>query len=170
MGALLVQEVSQSAISDENTSRQDTASAPRSYRLVRWLINSAVELNLRLPSMLHGKKGFERIVWAFKNVLDSSVTWLFHDCKARQDGSATNPGKRNLSPSSVQAESVTDGVGLPHQGPTPCPLRNITLSRGDVNQIGSSLPMSSFWSLLAPIPLPGPLPNWNLELSKLTNG
>lgn len=29
--------------------------------------------------MLHGKKGFERIVWAFKNVLNQSVTWLFHD-------------------------------------------------------------------------------------------
>ena len=29
--------------------------------------------------MLHGKKGFQRIVWAFKNVLNSAVTWLFHD-------------------------------------------------------------------------------------------
>ena len=38
-----------------------------------------VELNLRLPSMLHGKKGFERIVWAFKNVLNQSLTWLFID-------------------------------------------------------------------------------------------
>ncbi|OJD12212.1 hypothetical protein AJ78_07153 [Emergomyces pasteurianus Ep9510] len=39
----------------------------------------AVEINLRLPSMLHGKKGFERIVRAFKNVLTTSVTWLFCD-------------------------------------------------------------------------------------------
>ncbi|EEH40818.2 hypothetical protein PAAG_02794 [Paracoccidioides lutzii Pb01] len=39
----------------------------------------AVEINLRLPSMLHGKKGFERVVWAFKNVLTTSVTWLFCD-------------------------------------------------------------------------------------------
>ncbi|CAF9909444.1 hypothetical protein IMSHALPRED_008363 [Imshaugia aleurites] len=39
----------------------------------------AVELDLRPSSMLHGKKGFERIVWAFKNVLTQSVTWLFHD-------------------------------------------------------------------------------------------
>ena len=29
--------------------------------------------------MLHGRKGFERIVWAFKNVLNHSVTWLFYD-------------------------------------------------------------------------------------------
>lgn len=26
--------------------------------------------------MLHGKKGFERIVWACRNVLNASVTWL----------------------------------------------------------------------------------------------
>ena len=39
----------------------------------------AVEINLRLPSMVHGKKGFERVVWAFKNVLKNAVTWLFYD-------------------------------------------------------------------------------------------
>lgn len=39
----------------------------------------AIELNLRLPSMLPGKNGFDRIVWAFKNVLNSSLTWLFCD-------------------------------------------------------------------------------------------
>ena len=43
------------------------------------VLTTVVELNLRLPSMLHGKKGFERIVWAFKNVLNHSVTWLFYD-------------------------------------------------------------------------------------------
>jgi len=41
-----------------------------------------VEINLRLPSMLHGKKGFDRIVYAFKNVLDTPVTWLFGDLGA----------------------------------------------------------------------------------------
>ncbi|KAL4977527.1 ribonuclease P 40kDa subunit-domain-containing protein [Aspergillus desertorum] len=38
-----------------------------------------VELNLRLPSMLHGKKGFQRIEWAFKNVLNKPTRWLFFD-------------------------------------------------------------------------------------------
>ena len=42
-----------------------------------------VEINLRLPSMLHGKKGFDRIVYAFKNVLTKSVTWLFTDLRAQ---------------------------------------------------------------------------------------
>ncbi|RLM00471.1 hypothetical protein CFD26_107480 [Aspergillus turcosus] len=45
-----------------------------------------VEINLRLPSMLHGKKGFDRIVWAFKNVLDHSVAWLFYDLAQGTNG------------------------------------------------------------------------------------
>ncbi|KAK6592957.1 hypothetical protein H4I96_11555 [Botrytis cinerea] len=44
----------------------------------RWI----VEINLRLPSMLHGKKGFRRIEYAFKNVLTTPVTWLFCDLGA----------------------------------------------------------------------------------------
>lgn len=43
------------------------------------IILTVIELNLRLPSMLHGKKGFDRIVWAFKNVLNQSLAWLFCD-------------------------------------------------------------------------------------------
>ena len=42
-----------------------------------------VEINLRLPSMLHGKKGFDRIVYAFKNVLTKPVTWLFINLQAQ---------------------------------------------------------------------------------------
>ncbi|KAF2137531.1 uncharacterized protein K452DRAFT_321764 [Aplosporella prunicola CBS 121167] len=38
-----------------------------------------VETNLREPSMLHGKKGFARLEWAFRNVLTQSLAWLFHD-------------------------------------------------------------------------------------------
>ena len=38
--------------------------------------------------MLHGKKGFERIVWAFKNVLNNSVTWLFYDFEAKDSAVA----------------------------------------------------------------------------------
>ncbi|EYE92718.1 ribonuclease P protein subunit p40 [Aspergillus ruber CBS 135680] len=45
-----------------------------------------VELNLRLPSMLHGKKGFERIIWAFQNVLTESVAWLFCDLASESNG------------------------------------------------------------------------------------
>ncbi|KAA6406916.1 MAG: hypothetical protein FRX48_09214 [Lasallia pustulata] len=62
-----------------------------------------VELNLRLPSMLHGKKGFERIVWAFKNVLNNSITWLFYDFEVKEDSvtcaqANTNPLGANTNP------------------------------------------------------------------------
>ncbi|EGP91856.1 uncharacterized protein MYCGRDRAFT_98906 [Zymoseptoria tritici IPO323] len=39
----------------------------------------AIELDLRLPSMVRGKKGFDRIVWAFGNVLTDTLTWVFCD-------------------------------------------------------------------------------------------
>lgn len=57
---------------------------------------TVIELNLRLPSMLHGKKGFERIVWAFKNVLNSAVTWLFYDPEGSKGSSAAVSGKERL--------------------------------------------------------------------------
>ncbi|KAL1599505.1 hypothetical protein SLS60_007308 [Paraconiothyrium brasiliense] len=41
----------------------------------RWVI----EYNLREPSMVHGKKGFSRLEWACKNVLNHSLTWLFYN-------------------------------------------------------------------------------------------
>lgn len=53
---------------------------------------TALELNFRLPSMLHGKKGFDRILWAFKNVLDQSLAWLFCDLEA-----GSNSGKGESS-------------------------------------------------------------------------
>jgi hypothetical protein len=43
---------------------------------------TVIELNLRLPSMLHGKKGFDRIIWAFTNVLNQSLAWLFCDLES----------------------------------------------------------------------------------------
>ncbi len=36
--------------------------------------------------MVHGKKGFERIVWASKNALGGAVNWLFHDLSDEIDG------------------------------------------------------------------------------------
>ncbi|THC92546.1 hypothetical protein EYZ11_007999 [Aspergillus tanneri] len=57
-------------------------SGARKHAKERYLI----EINLRLPSMLHGKKGFERIVWACKNVLNQSVTWLFYDLGSESGG------------------------------------------------------------------------------------
>lgn len=66
------------ALEKESYERSGLAGTPDGARgkrgaRARWL----VEINLRLPAMLHGKKGFDRIVYAFKNVLGTPVTWLF---------------------------------------------------------------------------------------------
>lgn len=45
----------------------------RKHQKSRWV----VEFNLRDKAMRHGKAGFERLMWACKNVLDGSLTWLF---------------------------------------------------------------------------------------------
>ena len=45
----------------------------------------AIEIDLRGPNMVHGKKGFERLIWACKNVLDRAVTWLFVDLTKKED-------------------------------------------------------------------------------------
>lgn len=41
-----------------------------------------IEVNLRLSSMFPGKKAFDRLLWAFKNVLDASLAWLFYDLRS----------------------------------------------------------------------------------------
>ncbi|EFE32612.1 uncharacterized protein ARB_00437 [Trichophyton benhamiae CBS 112371] len=75
--------------------------------------NIVVEINLRPSSMLHGKKGFERIAWAFKNVLNNSVTWLFTDLSkspSLTDEDAPikkyHPQIITLSPAEIMMEKV----------------------------------------------------------------
>lgn len=41
-----------------------------------------IELNLRLPSMLAGKKGFERILRAAETVFTGDIAWLYYDISA----------------------------------------------------------------------------------------
>lgn len=79
-----VSQASLSAVAAENMQKNDSVSTSRANGLDEYLLimSSVVELNLRLPSMLHGKKGFERIVWAFTNVLTQSMAWLFHDLES----------------------------------------------------------------------------------------
>lgn len=40
---------------------------------------SVVEIDLMSPSMFPGKKGFDRLVYAAKNALNTPVTWLFYN-------------------------------------------------------------------------------------------
>lgn len=66
-----------------------------------------VEFNLRLPSMLHGKKGFERLVWAAKNVLNQSLVWLFLDL---------NDDVKGINTDTVRFD---DFMGIPNQAVRP---------------------------------------------------
>ncbi|KAI8190042.1 hypothetical protein KHU50_011339 [Colletotrichum sp. SAR 10_65] len=45
-------------------------------------IKRVVSYQLRDPSMLHGKKGFDRLLYACKNALNTPVTWLFCNATA----------------------------------------------------------------------------------------
>ncbi|KAG4443567.1 hypothetical protein IFR05_000944 [Cadophora sp. M221] len=79
----------------------------------RWV----VEMELRLPSMLHGKKGFDRIVYAFKNVLNIPVTWLFLDLGANTPTSspmeAHFPITKTVSPEIQELQVKTPSLNPP---------------------------------------------------------
>ncbi|KAL4896683.1 ribonuclease P 40kDa subunit-domain-containing protein [Aspergillus ambiguus] len=77
-------------------------SGGRKHAKERYLI----ELNLRLPSMLHGKKGFERIVWAFKNVLNQSVAWLFYDLSPGSNGISEDTSLKGNHPHIIDTKML----------------------------------------------------------------
>lgn len=59
--------------------KPDGAKGARGAR-ARWV----VKINLRLPSMFHGKKGFDRIVYGIKEALNKEVMWVF--CNVSGEG------------------------------------------------------------------------------------
>ncbi|KAI1376999.1 ribonuclease P 40kDa subunit [Hypoxylon crocopeplum] len=68
----------------------------------RWI----VRYDLRSPSMLHGKKGFDRLVYACKNVLNTPVTWLFHNLSKTP---APDPLSRHYPIQYTSHPRITDG-------------------------------------------------------------
>lgn len=58
----------------------------------------AIEIDLRSPKMVQGTKGWERVVWACKNVLNWSLTWLFVDFTVR--------GKKEMEPSGSKGDDA----------------------------------------------------------------
>ncbi|KFX92065.1 hypothetical protein V490_05585 [Pseudogymnoascus sp. VKM F-3557] len=90
----------------------DGAKGKRGSR-ARWL----VKINLRQPSMLHGKKGFDRIVYAFKNVLNTPVTWLF--CNLEGEAPSPDPLAKHFPVKISCPPSITRGpiVNMPNVRP-----------------------------------------------------
>lgn len=83
----------------------------------RWV----VECDLKAGSMRRGKKGFERILWAAKNVLGESRRWLFW-CANPSFGESVGEGREVLSrhaPEVVALEPRVEGregVAVPRLG------------------------------------------------------
>ncbi|KAF1981102.1 hypothetical protein K402DRAFT_387105 [Aulographum hederae CBS 113979] len=75
----------------------------------------AIDLNLRLPSMLHGKKGFDRLKYASKTVLNQSLTWLFVDLSAPSTLSSQDPPIKSFQPKQIVVRPVV----------TPLPNANV---------------------------------------------
>ncbi|KAF2667625.1 hypothetical protein BT63DRAFT_441234 [Microthyrium microscopicum] len=73
-----------------------------------------IELNLRLAQMVRGKKGFDRIVWAFTRVLNEPVKWLFYDFhrgqKSRGEGTTCPIEHQN----SVLCECILSIQNIPN--------------------------------------------------------
>lgn len=80
--------------------------------------------------MVHGKHGFERIVWAFKNVLNHSVTWLFYNMNGKNDGSGP------ISQHQPKIVAVTPGIDPLNGARVPEPTREI---RDDDHDLANDL-------------------------------
>jgi ribonuclease P/MRP protein subunit RPP40 len=72
----------------------------KKHKNARWI----VEFDLRSPAMRKGKKGFGRLQWACKNVLDASLAWLFWNANP-SSAEALREGKEVLS---KHAPKITD--------------------------------------------------------------
>ncbi|KIW67570.1 hypothetical protein PV04_06810 [Phialophora macrospora] len=64
-----------------------SSSGGRKHVKLRYL----VEINLRLPSMLHGKQGFDRLMRAAQRTLNKSMNWLFLDLDRDLDQNPLGP-------------------------------------------------------------------------------
>lgn len=66
--------------------------------------------------MVRGKSGFQRIIWAFRNVLNESLKWLFCDLKRPNDGSGPisihQPIVKEVKPDITELASME----MPHFG------------------------------------------------------
>ena len=76
---------------------------------------TVIEIELRKPSMLHGKKSFERLVYATKNVLNQSLMWLFCDLNVDGGRSGSSPVEQHR-PAMVEGNptySISQNVLIP---------------------------------------------------------
>ncbi|KAF2733175.1 hypothetical protein EJ04DRAFT_277525 [Polyplosphaeria fusca] len=84
----------------------------KKHQKARWVI----KFDLRAPNMVHGKKGFSRLQWACKNVLNQSLTWLFYksnppSTKALPEGSEPisqhHPFVHSVTPTATILQNIS---------------------------------------------------------------
>ena len=74
--------------------------------------------------MLHGRKGFDRVVWACKNALNEPVTWLFHDYSKESKCRFLHGNVRNEG---INKASVPDARPIAKHHPL---TRTVNLTKG----------------------------------------
>jgi len=73
--------------------------------------------------MFPGKKAFDRLTWAFKNVLNASLAWLFHDLRSPLLPSQESESNGQATPNALTPHAPT----IKTIKPTPTPLHQALL-------------------------------------------
>ncbi|KAK5996616.1 hypothetical protein PT974_01953 [Cladobotryum mycophilum] len=85
-----------------------------------------VSYDLRSPAMLHGKKGFDRLVYACKNALNQPLTWLL--CNAAESTPSPDPLEKHAATKITSSFKMMDCTGIPQ---IPLQLPSEMLAEGD---------------------------------------
>lgn len=78
----------------------------KKHQKQRWIVT----FDLSAGSMQHGKKGFGRLEWACKNVLNQSLTWLFYNYN-ESAGEALVEGREVVSSHAPWVRGFEESVG-----------------------------------------------------------
>ncbi|THW75013.1 hypothetical protein D6D19_04373 [Aureobasidium pullulans] len=107
--------------------------------------NFKIELNLRLPSMLAGKKGFERLLHAAKSVFMGQITWLFHDISSDLSTPDTSLGENvEIKQTTAQTEELKEII-IP-----PFPTDDADVSKSNQDDVTELLEWLSLAAISSP--------------------
>lgn len=103
-----------------------------------------IELNLRLPSMLAGKKGFERILRAAETVFTGEISWLFYDVSAA--GVADNDATLGKEAQIKSVETKTEGLGNVLVPNFPAQISKSANEQDDLIDLLEWISLAAIWS------------------------
>lgn len=107
--------------------------------------NFKIELNLRLPSMLAGKKGFERLLHAAKSVFVGEMTWLFYDISSDLSTSDISLGENvEIKHITAQTEELKEII-IP-----PFPADDTDISKSNQDDVTDLLEWLSLAAISSP--------------------